>query len=104
AENTIRAQRARLQNTEQDIFFQVVTAYMNVVRDEAIVRLRANSVGVLHGQLQPVRDRCNVGEVTRTDVAQAEAAVAGAEAQRVLAVGKHERSKAKYNTRGGHTP
>ena len=104
AENTIRAQRARLQNTEQDIFFQVVTAYMNVVRDEAIVRLRANNVGVLQRQLQAVRDRFNVGEVTRTDVAQAEAAVAGAEAQRVLAVGNYESSKANYTNLVGHPP
>jgi TolC family type I secretion outer membrane protein len=104
AEATIRATRARLHNTEQDIFFQVVTAYMNVVRDEAIVRLRANNVGVLQRQLQAVRDRFNVGEVTRTDVAQAEAAVAGAEAQRVLAVGNYESSKANYTNLVGHAP
>jgi TolC family type I secretion outer membrane protein len=104
AEATIRAQRARLHSTEQDVFFQVVTAYMNVVRDEAIARLRANNVGVLQRQLQAVRDRFNVGEVTRTDVAQAEAAVAGAEAQRVLAIGNLEISRANYANLVGHPP
>jgi len=104
ADATIRAQRARLHNTEQDIFFQVVTAYNNVLRDEAIVRLRTNNVGVLNRQLQAVRDRFNVGEVTRTDVAQAEAAVAGAEAQRVLAIGNHESSRANYTNLVGHPP
>lgn len=104
AEATIRSQRARLHATEQDVFFEVVTAYMNVVRDEAIVRLRANNVGVLQRQLQAVRDRFNVGEVTRTDVAQAEAAVAGAEAQRVLAIGNLENSRANYTNLVGRPP
>lgn len=104
AEATIRSQRARLHRTEQDVFFEVVTAYMNVVRDEAIVRLRTNNVGVLQRQLQAVRDRFNVGEVTRTDVAQAEAAVAGAEAQRVLAIGNYENSRANYTNLVGRAP
>lgn len=104
AEATIRSQRARLQTTEQDVFFEVVTAYMNVVRDEAIVRLRANNVAVLQRQLQAVRDRFNVGEVTRTDVAQAEAAVAGAEGQRVLAIGNLESSRANYANLVGRPP
>jgi outer membrane protein len=104
AEATIRGQRARLHSTEQDIFFQVVTSYMNVVRDEAIVRLRINNVGVLQRQLQAVRDRFNVGEVTRTDVAQAEAAVAGAEAQRQLAQGNLETSRASYVNLVGRPP
>jgi len=104
ANAAIRAQRARLHSTEQDVFFQVVTAYMNVVRDEAIARLRANNVGVLQRQLQAVRDRFNVGEVTRTDVAQAEAALAGAEAQRILAVGNLESSRANYTNLVGHPP
>ncbi len=104
AEATIKAQRARLLDTEQSIFFQVVTAYGNVVRDEAILRLRINNVGVLQRQLQAVRDRFNVGEVTRTDVAQAEAAVAGAEAQRVLAQGNLENSRANYTNLVGTPP
>ncbi len=104
AENTIRAQRARLHSTEQDVFFEVVTAYMNVVRDEAIVRLRQNNVAVLQRQLQAVRDRFNVGEVTRTDVAQAEASVARAQAQRELAAGNFESSKANYANLVGRIP
>jgi TolC family type I secretion outer membrane protein len=104
AEATIKGQRARLHSTEQDVFLEVVTAYMNVVRDEAIVRLRTNNVAVLRRQLQAVRDRFNVGEVTRTDVAQAEASVARAQAQRELAVGNHETSRANYANLVGHLP
>jgi outer membrane protein len=104
AEATIRGQRARLHSTEQDVFFEVVTAYMNVVRDEAIVRLRQHNVAVLQRQLQAVRDRFNVGEVTRTDVSQAEASVARAQAQRELAVGNLESSKANYANLVGHLP
>ena len=104
ANNAIKAQRARLNATEEDIFFQVVTAYNNVLRDAAIARLRASNVRVLQRQLQAVRDRFNVGEVTRTDVAQAEAAVSGAEAQRVLAVGNLESSRANYTNLVGHPP
>jgi outer membrane protein len=104
AESVIKGQRARLHSTEQDVFFEVVTAYMNVVRDEAIVRLRQNNVAVLMRQLQAVRDRFNVGEVTRTDVAQAEASVARAQAQRELAVGNFETSKANYTNLVGRPP
>src|SRR5262245_26239317 len=104
AEAVIRSQRARLLSTEQDIFFQVVTAYVNVIRDEAILRLQTNNVLVLQRQLQATRDRFNVGEVTRTDVAQAEAAVAGAEATRVLAQGNLESSRAVYTNVVGHPP
>ncbi len=104
AEATIKAQRARLHNTEQDIFNQVVTAYMDVVRAEATLRLRINNVGVLRRQLQAVQDRFNVGEVTRTDVAQAQAAVAGAEAARVQAQGELESFRAVYTNLVGRPP
>ncbi len=104
AEKTIRAERARLHVAEQDVFIEVVRAYMNVVRDQAIVGLRTSNVGVLQRQLQAVRDRFNVGEVTRTDVAQAEASVQRAEANRVVAVGNFENSRANYVNLVGKSP
>jgi TolC family type I secretion outer membrane protein len=104
AEKTIRAERARLHGTEQDVFIEVVRAYMNVVRDQAIVGLRTSNVAVLQRQLQAVRDRFNVGEVTRTDVAQAEASVQRAEANRVVAIGNLENSRANYVNLVGRMP
>ena len=104
AENTIRAERARLHATEQDVFLEVITAYMNVVRDEAVLRLRSNNVNVLQRQLQATRDRFGVGEVTRTDVAQAEASLARADANRILAQGNLEQSRANFANLVGQPP
>ena len=67
------AARAGLRQTEQTILQNAATAYMNVLRDTAILNLRQNNVKVLEEQLRLTRDRFGVGEVTRTDVAQAEA-------------------------------
>ena len=78
AEASVRAARASLANTEQNTLFSAAEAYMNVVRDEAIVRLRQQNVGVLGEQLRATQDRFSVGELTRTDVAQSEARLAGA--------------------------
>ena len=55
---------------------------MNVLRDTAILNLQRNNVEVIEEQLRQTRDRFNVGEVTRTDVAQAEARLAGARSRR----------------------
>ncbi len=78
AESGIFASRETLRNTEQNTLLDGVTAYMNVVRDQAIYQLRQANVGVLNEQVRQTKDRFNVGEVTRTDVAQAEARLAGA--------------------------
>jgi outer membrane protein len=73
AEATVRAGREALRLTEQDVLLAAATAYMDVVRDQAIVRLRENNVNVLTRELKATQDRFSVGEVTRTDVAQAQA-------------------------------
>ena len=72
AEATVRAGRETLRTTEQAVLLEAVTAYMDVVRDQAIVKLRENNVTVLSKELKATQDRFSVGEVTRTDVAQAE--------------------------------
>ena len=77
--------RETLRNTEQNILFNGAQAYMNVLRDTAILDLQRNNVEVLEEQLRQTRDRFNVGEVTRTDVAQAESRLAAARSQVSLA-------------------
>jgi outer membrane protein len=84
AESSTLASRETLRNTEQNTLLSAVTAYMNVVRDKAIYELRKSNVAVLNEQVRQTKDRFNVGEVTRTDVAQAEAAVAGARSDLAL--------------------
>lgn len=81
--NSIRAARVRvdagradLRGTESMVFSQVVAAYMNVVRDTAIVRLNRANVGVLSINREATSDRFQIGDLTRTDVAQAEARLA----------------------------
>ncbi len=78
AEATVRAARASLANIEQNTLLSAAEAYMNVIRDEAIVRLQQQNIEVLAEQLRATQDRFSVGELTRTDVAQSEARLAGA--------------------------
>ena len=78
AESSMLAARAGLRQTEQTLLQNVVAAYMNMLRDMAIAGLRQSNVKVLDEQLRFTRDRFQVGEVTRTDVAQAEASLAQA--------------------------
>jgi outer membrane protein len=73
AESQVLGARATLRNTEQNVLLDAATSYMNVLRDTAILNLNRNNVEVLEEQLRQTRDRFQVGEVTRTDVAQAEA-------------------------------
>jgi outer membrane protein len=85
AETQVFGARETLRNNEQTTLFNGVTAYMNVLRDTAILSLQRNNVEVLEEQLRQTRDRFNVGEVTRTDVAQAESRVAGSRSQVAVA-------------------
>jgi len=73
AKTRVEAGRATLRAVEGDIFTEAVAAYMDVIRDRAIVELNANNVRVLETNLQATRDRFEIGDVTRTDVAQSEA-------------------------------
>jgi len=77
-ESTVYSQREGLRTTEMTVLYSAVQAYMAVLSDTATLELRRNNVEVLEEQLRQTRDRFNVGEVTRTDVAQAEARLAGA--------------------------
>ena len=69
-------------DTEQTVLLNAVTAYMNVVRDAAVLELNRNNEKVLQRQLEATQARFDVGELTRTDVAQSEASLQGAIAAR----------------------
>ncbi|MEQ3745925.1 MAG: TolC family outer membrane protein [Henriciella sp.] len=71
---------AQLEGASQDLILQVITAYVDVLRDRETVSIRENSVELLREQVRASRDRFEVGEVTRTDVAQSEARLEGARA------------------------
>jgi outer membrane protein len=96
AESGVLSARETLRNNEQNVLFDAATVYMNVLRDTAILNLQRNNVEVLDEQLRQTRDRFNVGEVTRTDVAQAEARLAGARSQESLAEANLRTSIAQY--------
>ena len=87
AETRVEAGQFGLRGTEASLFSEVVAAYNDVIRDEAIVGLNAQNVRVLETNLQASRDRFQVGDLTRTDVAQSEArlSLARAQLQRVQA-------------------
>jgi len=77
AESGVFAGRERLRLTEQRILFDAVTAYMDVLRDTASLKLQESNVAVLKEQLRQTRERYQYGQITPTDVAQAEARLAG---------------------------
>lgn len=79
AENRVEAGQADLRGTESAIFSQVVAAYMDVLRGQAVVALSANQVDVLGVNLQATSDRFEIGDLTRTDVAQSQSRLALAE-------------------------
>jgi len=92
----INAGRESLRATEQGVLLGAVQAHVDVVRDKTVVDIRGNNVNVLSQQLQAARDRFEVGEITRTDVAQAEARLSGAQAQLSAAQAALAASRAAY--------
>lgn len=104
AKSNVRAGRAQLQSVEQQVLLEAVTAYMNVVRDEATKELRINNIQVLERQLQASQDRFRVGEVTRTDVAQSEARLENAKSALLSAEAALASSRAQYRRVVGDTP
>jgi TolC family type I secretion outer membrane protein len=96
AERLVRSERARLEATEQTVLLQAVTAYTDVVAAQAVLDFAVQNESRLRRQLQATQDRFRVGEVTRTDVAQADARLSGAIADRVRAEGDLQAAKATY--------
>lgn len=96
AEANVRAGQQLLRNTEQTVLLDAATAYTDVVRDIAIVRLTESNLEFLSQQLRATQDRFQVGEVTRTDVAQAQARQAQARSDLDLATANLKSSRARY--------
>jgi TolC family type I secretion outer membrane protein len=104
AEADVNAARAGLLSTEQSIFQSAVEAYMNVLRDEALVELNRNNSVVLRRQLEAANDRFQVGEITRTDVAQAEARLADSISNLIQAEGNLRSTRANFERIVGRPP
>ncbi|MGO9547808.1 MAG: TolC family outer membrane protein [Rhodomicrobium sp.] len=104
AEAAVEAGREDLRNAEIGVLLNAATAYMNVVRDQAIVKLRQNNVKVLSEQLRATQDRFKVGEVTRTDVAQAQSGLAQSQADLSIAQGTLYGDRALFAQYIGHPP
>ena len=112
AKNQVMAERANLIAQEQSSFLQVVTAYVGngstttqgVIQAQQLLALAINNEQVLAKQLQATNDRFRVGEITRTDVAQAEAALAGATASRQQAEGNLQTARGNYQQVIGFFP
>ncbi len=104
AEHLVLADRARLAEIEQQVFLDAVTAYMDVMRGRAVLDLALNNEARLERQLEAARDRFEVGEVTRTDVAQAESRLSNAAADRISVQGNLIVARAAFQNVIGAMP
>jgi outer membrane protein len=104
AKTRVEAGRATLRGVEGDVFTQTVSAYMDVIRDRAIVELNQNNVKVLTTNLEATRDRFEIGDLTRTDVAQSEARLQLGRSTLATAEGRLTSSEANYRAVIGHQP
>jgi len=104
AESQVDGARETLRVTEQQVLLDAATAYMNLLRDGAILELNQNNVQVLTEQLKQTRDRFNVGEVTRTDVAQAGSRLAAGRSALLGAQSNYVTSQANYRRVIGVNP
>jgi outer membrane protein len=96
AESQVDGARETLRVTEQQVLLDAATAYMNLLRDQAIVDLNRNNIAVLVEQLRTTRDRYVTGEVTGTDVAQAQTRLAISRFAFLSAEGDYEVARANY--------
>ncbi|MGE5722551.1 MAG: TolC family outer membrane protein [Sphingomonadales bacterium] len=104
AKARVSAGRADLRATEGDVFTEAVGAYMDVIRDRSIVALNQKEVSVLETNLQASRDRFEVGDLTRTDVAQSEARLSLARSSLASALGQQTASEENYRRVIGKMP
>ncbi|MBR2273820.1 MAG: TolC family outer membrane protein [Alphaproteobacteria bacterium] len=104
AKSYAKASQANLMAIEQDVMLQAAIAYLDVLQDEAIVKLQKNNEKLLKKELEETKERFNVGEVTTTDLSQARASYASAQSQRISAEGNLEASRAVYKQIIGDNP
>src|SRR5262249_17294271 len=96
AEGQVFSARETLRTTEQNVLLSAATAYMNLLQTAAILELQRSNVNVLEVTLRQTRDRFTAGEVTRTDVAQAESRLSGGRSQLSLAESNYVTAQAQY--------
>jgi len=104
AQTRVEAGRATLRAVEGDVFTEAVAAYMDVIRDRAIVELNNNQVRVLTTNLEATRDRFQIGDLTRTDVAQSEARLSLGRSALATAQGRLASSEENYRRVIGRRP
>ncbi|MDP3174173.1 MAG: TolC family outer membrane protein [Phenylobacterium sp.] len=104
AQADILTGRENLRRVEAQILAQVITAYVDVRRDQEALRIRIEDQGVLQRQLDESRARFEVGEITRTDVALSEARYAAAQSQAQVAQAQLAISRASYTALVGQSP
>ena len=104
AKTRVEAGRANLRAVEGDVFTEAVAAYMDVIRTRATTELNANNVKVLETNLEATRDRFEIGDVTRTDVAQSEARLSLARSRLVTTQGQQTSAEENYRRVIGKNP
>ena len=104
ADNAAVAERYNLSAIESEVLLNVATAYLNTYRDIEVLKLNQNNEKVLKRQLEATEDRFRVGEITRTDVAQAESRLASAKADVLSAQSTVRSSEASYQKSVGYRP
>jgi outer membrane protein len=104
AKNSVYSARAQLLATEQTVFLNVVNAYVTVITDQQVLALDENNETVLQEQLRATQDQFNVGEITVTSVAQAQASLAQAKEQVEVAVGNLQIAKENFRQLVGDYP
>jgi len=104
AKYAVFATRASLVSIEQNILFEAVKAYMAIVRETENVSLRKGNLSVISEELRAANDRFEVGEITKTDVALAEARLAASNSTLAFATGTYEQARANYRAAVGEEP
>ena len=104
ARTRVEAGRATLRAVEGDVFTEAVAAYMDVIRDRAIVELSDNQIRVLVTNLEATSDRFEIGDVTRTDVAQSESRLSLQRAQLATVQARLSASEENYRRVTGRAP
>lgn len=104
AESAVFAEQQRLRFLEQKVLFDTASAYMNVLRDTAALKLQQNNVSVLGEQLRQTKERFEAGQITLTDVAQAQSRLAAGQAQESAARATLETSVGVYQQLVGQLP
>ena len=104
AKTVVLQEREKMLATEQDVLLAAAVAYADVIRDRALLELQVNQEQVLARHLKSYQKRFKVGDLTRTDVAQAEARLSGAKTAHTVAQGNLESSIAVYESVVGHKP